>query len=220
MVMEYPVFMVDLEVRAEGRNRILSALFPYNRTATVASGGRVRKERFSSGSLSWQVREFEKLQVEAAKVIQSGIDEALQAKRLEAIEDALEKRNTFMLVGHDYNRAIADMRSGNLAVQHTDDAVTLRATLPPEGEAPTWIEDAVKGIRGGQVRGVSPGFNVPAKGGERLEREVGGPSMIRVIDDAVAWEYSLVARPAYSGTTVNARADALADFPRRRRQWL
>ena len=89
--------------------------FPTTGRRPFASGGRVRKERFSSGSLSWQVREFEKLQVEMSRVVQSTIDDVIKAKRLEALEDALEKRNTFMLAGHDYNRgnsghAVGDSR--------------------------------------------------------------------------------------------------------------
>ena len=213
----YPVLVGEIEVRAEGKGRTMSASFPYNRQATVASGGRVRKERFASGSLSWQVREFNKLQEELTQVMAGAVDRV----RIELLEDALEKRNTFLLAGHDYNRSIADMRSGTLAVEHRADAVYLRADLPPEGEAPSWVEDTVRGIRGGQIRGVSPGFQVPAgQGREHLEREIGGPSMVRVIDDGVAFEYSLVSRPSYAGTSVDTRADELTTHTQRRRWWL
>ena len=43
-----------------------------------------------------------------------------------------------------------------------------------------------------QLRGISPGFQV-ARGGEHLEREdpSAGDSMVRVIDDAVVFEYSV-----------------------------
>ena len=218
--MDYPIFDGELavETRQDGEGRTIRASFPYNRVATISSTGRTRKEVFRSGSLSWQVREFEKLQQQLSDTI-SGTISRFQR---EAVEDALEKRNTFLLVGHDYNRAIADMRSGTLAVTHTDDAVLLRADIPAEGQAPSWVEDAVKGINGGQVRGVSPGFQVPARrGGERLIPEEGdGGAMMREITDAVAFEYSLLARPAYSGTTVDARADDPALVPPRRRVWL
>ena len=43
--------------------------------------------------------------------------------------------------------------------------------------------------------------------------------MVREILDAVAFEYSLVARPAYSGTDVDARAEELP-AGRRQRIWL
>ena len=44
--------------------------------------------------------------------------------------------------------------------------------------------------------------------------------MVREITDAVVFEYSLVARPAYASTEVDARADDPAAEPRRRRVWL
>ena len=210
---------IEIEVRASGGGRFMRASFPYNVNATRASGGRVRKERFASGSLSWQVREFEKLQGEMANLVASTIDKARRQIRIEQLEDALEKRNTHLLIGHDFNRPIADMRTGNLTVEHTAEAVHLRATLPAEGEAPSWIEDAVKAVKGGQLRGVSPGFNVGPKGGERLVREVDGPSMVREILDAMAPEYSIVSRPAFPLTDVDVRADDLVTPPRRR-YWL
>ena len=210
---DYPIFDGHLEVRARGSGRVLTGRFPYGRTATVRAGGRVRKERFAPGALAWQVVEFQKLQKEAAALVGKAVDEAL--------EDALERRNTFLLVGHSYDRTIADMRSGTLAVKHTASAVELEAVLPDPDKMPSWIRDAVLGIEGGQLRGISPGFQVPAKGGERLIPEDGpGGSMVREILDAVAFEYSLVARPAYSGTDVDARAEDPALTGSRRRVWL
>ena len=45
--------------------------------------------------------------------------------------------------------------------------------------------------------------------------------MIRVIDDAVVYEYSAWSRrPAYAGTDVDARADDPIEPNRRRRVWL
>ena len=185
---DYPMILYGhLEVRARGSGRVLSGRFPYGRTATVRAGGRVRKERFAPGALAWQVVEFEKLQAQAAKAVGKAVDAAL--------EDALERRNTFLLVGHSYDRSLADM---------------------------SWVRDAVLAVEAGQLRGISPGFQVPAaKGGERLIPEPGNPGvMIREITDAVAFEYSLVARPAYSGTDVDARAEDPALTGSRRRIWL
>ena len=123
------VFDGAFEVRARGAGRVLSGKFPYNKTATVKSSGRTRKERFKSGSMSWQVREFEKLYDELGTVMQSSIDEARRQILVERLEDAIEKRNTFLLVGHSYDRTIADMRSGTLAVKHTRDAVETRSRV-------------------------------------------------------------------------------------------
>ena len=212
---DYPILDGALEIRARGSGRVLTGRFPYGRTATVRSGGRVRKERFAPGALAWQVREFEKLQAQAAKAVGDVVDEVLA--------DALERRNTFLLVGHSYDRTIADMRSGSLAVKHTAAAVEIEAALPDPDRMPSWVRDAVLAVEGGQLRGISPGFSVPVKGGERLVPEDGpGGSMVREITDAVAFEYSIVARPAYSGTDVDARADEIAQLEQfgRRRLWL
>ena len=223
MTHDYPILDGGFEIRARGGSRILSGKFPYEKTATIRAAGRVRKERFKSGSMSWQVKEFEKLQAELAETISATMDKATKAQRIEALEDAIERRNTHLLVGHDYNRAVADMRTGNLSVKHTRAAVEIEAELPPDGEQPSWIRDAVLGVKGGMLRGVSPGFQVSAKGAERLIPEPGNPGvMIREIEDAVVFEYSLVARPAYASTSVNARADDPDDpeEPRRKRLWL
>ena len=199
-----------LEVRRVGGSRILSGSFPLGRTATVRSSGRVRKERFARGrggrSMSWQVREFEKLQKKLADDIGKITDDVLAE-----LEDSIEKRNTFLLVGHSYDRTIADMKTGNLALDFSDDFVKFSATLPAEADMPSWIRDAVLAVDGGQLRGISPGFSVPVKGAERLIPEPGNPGVfIREIVDSVVYEFSLVARPAYSGTTIDARNDERA----------
>ena len=199
-----------LEIRQRGSARILSGRFPLGRTATIRSSGKVRKERFARGrggrSVSWQHREFQKLQSQLAEDIGKMADEAIAE-----LEDAIEKRNTFLLSGHDYNRTIADTLSGTLSLSYTDDAVSFAATLPEEAAMPSWVRDAVLAVEGQQIRGVSPGFQVPAKGAERLIPEPGNPSVsIREIQDAVVFEYSLVSRPAYSGTSIDARSDESA----------
>ena len=216
------VFDGALEIRARDRGgRVLSGRFPLNKTATVRSGGRVRKERFAPDSMGWQVREFQKLQAKMADVANQKIAQVQKEILIEQLEDAIEKRNTFLLVGHSYDRAIADMRSGTLAVVHKPDAVELEATLPDDADMPSWVRDAVLAVKGKQLRGISPGFNVP-RGGDRLIKEDPnlGDSMIREISDAVVFEFSLVARPAYAGTDVDARADDPIEKNRRRRVWL
>ena len=213
--MESLIFDGQLEVRVSGSARLLSGSFPLGRLATVASTGRRRKERFARGgggrSVSWQVREFEKLQAELSQAISSTLNETAKTLRVEALEDALERRNTHLLVGHDFNRAIADTKTGNLALAFSDDSVRFEAALPDDVDMPSWVRDAVLAVRGGQLRGLSPGFKVSTKGAERLIPEPGNPAvLIREIQDAVVYEYSLVARPAYSGTTLDARNDQAA----------
>ena len=215
---------LEIETRARGRGRSLRASFPLGRVATVRSAGRVRKERFAAGnggaSMSWQAREFKKVEAELARVIESEIAAAQKAALIEGLEDSLERRNSHLLIGHSYDRTVADMRTGNLALDYSDDAVSIRAALPDPGDAPTWVEDAVKAIRGQQLRGISPGFNVPAKGAERLVPEAGaGGSLVREITDSVVFEYSLVSRPSYSGTGLDVRADEVQVKPKRRAVW-
>ena len=212
--MEHLDYDGALEIRVSGAARILSGSFPLGRLATVASTGRRRKERFARGgggrSVSWQSREFEKLQKELSETISSTLNEAAKTLRVEALEDAIEKRNTHLLVGHDFNRAIADTRTGNLSLVFADDSVRFEAALPDEIDMPSWVRDAVLAVRGGQLRGVSPGFQVTSKGAERLIAEAGNPGVfIREVLSATVYEYSLVARPAYSGTSLDARQDTV-----------
>ena len=220
---EFTTYPAELEIRQRGGGRELYARFPLGRTATVRSAGRVRKERFRAGdggaAVSWQFREFQRLQGELADAIKEGIEAGYR----EVLEDALERRNTHLLVGHSYDKAVADTLTGNLGLRFSDDAVELTAELPAAGAAPSWVEDAARAVEGGQLRGVSPGFSVPAKGGERLVPEAGpGGSLVREITDSVVYEYSLVSRPAYSGTTAAVRRELipLVPGPRRRIWWL
>ena len=156
--------------------------------------------------MSWQVREFQKIQAKLADDIGKITDEVMSE-----LEDQLERRNTHLLIGHSYDKAVADTLTGNLAINFTDDAVSFAATLPEEAAMPSWVRDAVLAVEGQQLRGVSPGFQVTEKGAERLLPEPGNPSvMIREIQDATVFEYSLVSRPAYSGTNIDARSDESA----------
>ena len=218
---DYPVFDGTLEIRQEGDTPTLTAVFPLNRTGTISNTGRVRKERFASGSLSWQTREFAKLQQEMSTVLSRGVDNFQTRRRVAELDEQLERRNTHLLIGHDYNRSIADMKSGTLSVDHQPDAVLLRAELPQEGEQPTWVRDAVLAVRGKQLRGISPGFHVTPQGRQRLVPEDGaGDSLVKEIQDSVVYEYSLVSRPTYAGSTIDTRSEDLLFVPKRRRYWL
>ena len=207
--MDTIVFDGGLEYRRVGGSRFLSGSFPLGRQATMRSSGKVRKERFKRGnggaSMSWQYREFQKVQAKLADDIGQ-----ISQEVIEELEDELLKRNTHLLLSHNYNAPIADTISGNLALEYTDDAVKFTATLADEADSPSWVRDAVLGVRGGQLQGISPGFQVPSKGSERLLPEPGNPGVfIREIQDAVVYEFSLVARPAYSGSEIIARHDAV-----------
>ena len=217
------VYEGELELRQSGRR--LAGRFPYSqrsgdRQATVMDRGRVRKERIAPDAFGWQIREFEKLQGELAATIESAVDEA----RVQVLRQELERRNIHVLAGHSYDRPMGDMLRSGARVTSTREAVDFEIDLPDEGNQPSYMRDAIAMIRAGLIGGISPGFRVPPRAvvpdGERLEPEPGNPAVqVRVIENAVLSELSIVTRPAYSDTDVDVRAlEALK--PRRPRIWL
>ena len=186
----------EIEVRRRsGRKPRLRGSFPYGKLATVRNRGRVRKERIASRAFAF------------------------------AIEDA--EREINLLFGHSFDAPLASRSAGSLVVADAAEAVTFEARLPVEADQPTWMRDAVRAVDAGLIGGISPGFIVPPKGvvpdAERFVPEPGNPDVsIREVRQAVLLELSLVTRPAYQETTVEARAlAALAGAaPRRRRVWL
>ena len=171
----------EIEVRRRGGKRPrLRGSFPYGTLATVRDRGRVRKETIASRAFAF------------------------------AIED--RDREINLLLGHSFGAPLASRRAaGNLEIEDTAEAVRFEATLPEEARQPTWMRDAVLAIEAGLVSGVSPGFSVPPKGvvpdAERFVPEPGNPGVhIREIHQAVLFELSAVTRPAYNGTSIEARA--------------
>ena len=217
------VYEGELEVRQAGRR--LAGRFPYSkgtgdRMATVMNKGRIRKERIGPDAFGWQIGEFAKLQDELAQVIDGAVDEA----RVQVLRQELERRNIHVLAGHSYDRPLGDMLRSGARVTSTREAVEFEIDLPDEADQPSYMKDAIAMIRGGLIGGISPGFRVPPRAvvpdGERLEPEPGNPAVqVRVIENAVLSELSIVTRPAYSETDVDVRAlEALT--PRRPRIWL
>ena len=141
-----------------------------------------------------------------------------------AVEDP--QREIHLLSGHSFDRPLARKINGTLVLEDTDDGLSFRAELPPEGEQTAYMVDTLKQLRAGLVGGISPGFSVPPRdvvpNAEELVPEPGNVGVqIRVINAAVLYELSLVTRPAYSETDVDVRALQAPDMPRRRfRVWL
>ena len=217
------VYEGELELRASGRR--LAGRFPYSqksgdRQATIMNRGRVRKERIGPDAFGWQIREFAKLQDELASTITSAVDEA----RVQILRQELERRNIHVLAGHSYDRPMGDMLRSGARVTSTREALEFEVELPPDGDQPGYMRDAIAMIRAGLIGGISPGFRVPPRSvvpdGERLEPEIGNAAIqVRVIENAVLSELSIVTRPAYTETDVDVRAlEALT--PRRPRIWL
>ena len=217
-------FDAELEIRAKaaGQGRTLAGRFPYNRTATIRDRGRVRKERFVSKAFAWSIEEFMKAQSALAQAITD------QAARdvISELKDRVAKRNINLLSGHSFDQPLASLAAGTLILKDGDDALTFEADLPGEDKQPTWMRDAVLAIEGGLASGVSPGFRIPppsvVSDAERLIDEPGNTGVqIREILQAVLYELSIVTRPAYAETEVEAREDNHANTPKRRRRvWL
>ena len=217
------VYEGELELRQSGRR--LAGSFPYSqkagdRQATIMNRGQVRKERIAPDAFGWQIREFEKLQGELSQAIDGAVDEA----RVQLLRQELERRNIHVLAGHSYDRPMGDMLRSGARVTSTREAVEFEIELPDESNQPSYMRDAVAMVRAGLIGGISPGFRVPPRAvvpnAERLEPEPGNAAVqVRVIENAVLYELSIVTRPAYSETDIDVRAlEALT--PRRLRVWL
>ena len=223
---DYHIFDAELEIRARGDSRVLSGRFPYSTgpgrgMATIGARGRVRKERIAPDAFGWQLERFEAVQQELAKAVDASLDQA----RVELLRQELERRNVHVLSGHSYDRPLGDLKSGTARISSSKEAVAFEVDLPADADMPTYFADTVKQIRSGLSGGISPGFRVPpataVRNAETFEPEPGNPGVqVRVINQAVLHELSLVTRPAYSETDIDLRAEALGHGRGRRRAWL
>ena len=218
------VYEGSLELRQSGRR--LAGSFPYSqgtgdRMATVKNRGRIRKERIGPDAFGWQIREFEKLQGELAATVESALDEA----RVQILRQEIERRNIHILAGHSYDRPMGDMLRSGARVTSTREAVEFEIELPDESNQPGYMRDTIAMIRSGLIGGISPGFRVPPRAvvanAERLEAEPGNSAVqVRVIENAILYELSIVTRPVYSETEIDVRErDDLTPF-KRLRIWL
>ena len=187
-----------LEVRQVDGATVLAGSMPYNQTATVADRGTRRKERLGSDAMGWQVKKFAEVQAEMNRALATTIDRA----RLELLEEQLERANVNVLVGHDFGKPLGDLKRGTARVTSNADELAFEVDLPPEELMPTYMLDVVKEVRIGRAGGISPGFRIPPKGvspnAEQFIPEPGNPGVqIRVVNDAIMPEVSIVTRPVY-----------------------
>lgn len=185
--MEAALWMGDLEVRAarKGRRK-LRGRFPYKSRAVLSDGGRKggrpQKETFSPKAFAYRVE--------------------APAKEIH------------LLVGHDYNRPLASKLTGSLKLVDTAEALTFEAEITPEIAATSYGRDVLAQIDSGLAYGISPGFRLPpprrvAKP-EIFTDEGYDPSrgmfnaLIRTISSALLYELSIVTRPAYKDSTIEA----------------
>lgn len=104
-----------------------------------------------------------------------------------------------LLFGHDYDRPLASRAAGTLMVTDDDAGVSIDATV---NGGTSWARDFLAAHGAGLVRGLSPGFRVPA-GGERIERR--GDGLLRRITAGEVFEFSAVTVPAYPQAQIEAR---------------
>ena len=174
---------IILEERAaRSRNRRLRGKFPYGRRAVLSDGGRAggrpRKEEFAPRAFSYRVDR--------------------------------PNEDIHLLIGHSYDRPIASRGAGTLDVQDADDALTFTAMIDEETQQISWVQDFFRAFSAGLIGGISPGFRLPppravAKAEEVTEEDPSeGTALIRTIFAALLYELSLVTRPAYDETEVEA----------------
>lgn len=172
---------LELRKRASGA-MVLHGRFNYNRAAVLTDGGRTgrpRKEVIASRAFGYRI---------------DRPDEDIH-----------------LLVGHDYGQPLASRGAGTLKIRDGDDAVTFDATITEEMQQVSWVKDLLASMTAGLVLGLSPGFRIPperaVKDAEKVEEEdpALGIAIIRTIFAALLYEFSLVTRPAYPDTQVEAR---------------
>ncbi|SNR59189.1 HK97 family phage prohead protease [Paracoccus sediminis] len=156
--------------------------FPYGKAAVLTDGGRKGRPR---------------KEVIAPKAF---------AYRVDRPEEDIHR-----LVGHSYDHPLASRGAGNLELQDTDDALLFEAELTTEMLEISWVRDLMAAYRAGLIVGISPGFRIPpervAPDAEKVVEEDPklGMALIRWIYQALLYEISLVTRPAYPDTQVEAR---------------
>lgn len=173
---------IELEERAaRSRKRRLKGRFPYGKRATLSDGGktgRPQKEEFAPRAFSYRVERPDE--------------------------------DIHLLIGHSYDRPIASRGAGSLSLVDADDALTFTAMIDEETQEISWVQDFFRAFNAGLIRGISPGFRLPppravAKPEEVTEEDPReGRALIRTIFAALLYELSMVTRPAYDETEVEA----------------
>jgi Escherichia/Staphylococcus phage prohead protease len=171
---------LELRRRSDGTAR-LQGRFPYGSRATLSDGGRtgrVRKEQFAPGAFRYSVE---------------------------------AEQEVHLLVGHSFDRPLASRGAGSLTLEDTPEALVFSASIAAEIMEVSYVRDALSALSAGLIVGISPGFRIPPQqtvpNAESVEEEnpAEGRALIRTIHEAILFELSLVARPAYSETEIEAR---------------
>ena len=111
-----------------------------------------------------------------------------------------------LLAGHDFAKPVASIAARSLELTESDDGLVINARIDPVMAAVGYVADLVAGVRAGLVPGVSPGFRVARSfpKAEQIERR--GNVILRTIREAILEEISIVTRPAYPQSQIEARS--------------
>ncbi|WIY26954.1 HK97 family phage prohead protease [Parasedimentitalea psychrophila] len=181
MLTGFAIGGLELRRKSDGSAH-LAGRFPYNSRAVLSDGGRTgrpRKEQFASGAFRYSVD-----------------------------SDA----EIHLLSGHSFDKPLASRGASSLKLIDADDALTFSAEISPELADVSYVRDALAGLAAGLIVGISPGFRIPPQrtvpDAESVEEEdpSEGTALIRTIHQAILFELSLVTRPAYSETEIEARS--------------
>ncbi|WP_370302487.1 HK97 family phage prohead protease [Pseudooceanicola sp.] len=173
---------LELRKRASGA-MALRGRFPYNKAAVLSDGGRTgrpRKEVIASRAFGYRVE--------------------------------IPTEDIHLLIGHSYDRPLASRGAGTLSLRDADDALTFEAEISEEMQAVSYVRDFLAAFEAGLIRGLSPGFRIPPERAVPKAEDVTeedpseGMALIRTIFAALLYELSLVTRPAYPETEVEARS--------------
>lgn len=177
-----------LEIRKRASGALaLSGRFPYNKRAVLSDGGRTGRP---------------KKEVIASRAFAYRVDDP--------------KEDIHFLVGHSYDRPLASRGAGTFDIVDSDDALTFTATITPEMQDVSYVQDILASIAAGLTLGISPGFRLPPKRAvpepEKIEDEGHDPengehnAIIRTVMAALLYEVSIVTRPAYPEAQIEARS--------------
>ena len=183
---------------------------------TGASLGAVELRRAPDGAIRLRGR----FPYSTAATLRGGPDPRREVFAARAFAPRIEAgADIHLLVQHDYDRPLASRAAGSLRLEDRDDALAFEAEIAPELRGAGYVTDFLAGLEAGLVRGLSPGFRVPA-GGETVKRN--GAGLTRVIARAELLELSAVTVPAYEDAQIEARRwspDAASPELAARRRW-
>jgi len=176
---------LELRRSGDGSTR-LRGRFPYGKRAVLSDGGRTgrpRKEIIAPRAFNYRVNKPDE--------------------------------DIHLLVGHSYDKPLASRGAKTLNFTDTDEALLFEAIIKPEMQEVSYVRDVLSAVSAGLIVGISPGFRIPPKravaNAETIEDEEHAPeegkhrAIIRTILQALLYEVSLVTRPAYPETQVEAR---------------